>query len=99
MVRADGTGTTRPYWVQPPWVKAAHSVPSGGTVVSPRTGGRETYWFLTEFWSSIVVVVQLDGTGGFTRTDGRETYWFPRRNLEFHRLDGMTGWYGLVYPY
>ena len=68
---------------------------SGGTVVSPRMGGRKTYWFLAEIWSSVVEVVRPDGTGGFTCTDGRETYWLFQQKFQLFFF-GLKMWYGSV---
>jgi hypothetical protein len=81
--------------VQPPLVKAVESVRSGGTVVSPRTDGRESYWFLAKICSFIVEVVRPGGTVWSARTDDRESYWFLRQNFQFFFL-GLEMWYGRV---
>jgi hypothetical protein len=61
VVRAHGTGASRQYQVQPPWVKAVHLVRSGSMIVSPVLMVAKVNYSLPKIWSFVVEKVRPGG--------------------------------------
>jgi hypothetical protein len=106
MVRVDGTGTSRPYWVPPledqGRSESVHSARARGTCVVPHTGSRYSLCINSKNCNFSTKLVRAASTSGYSHADGHYSRNTLRRNFPisiFWPRSGTGAWYETVPPY